>query len=101
MKRNLKIYFTKALIMCALTITVASCAKDKELPAPTQVEKEMDVKKFERIQKFISIAFGIPVNEQKYDKVKEEYTIYTSKMSRAEMEKLYDGANEYKFKHEN
>lgn len=100
MNKKLKNHFTKALLLCALTITTISCSKEKETPAPLPVENKMNVEKAQRIQKFISIAFGIPVSEQKYDEAKEEYTIYTSKIGRAEMEKLYDGANEYKLNHE-
>lgn len=100
MKRNLKNYFTKALTICALTITAASCAKDKEAPAQAPIENKIEAAKLQRIEKYITIMFGVPAGTKVYDEVKGEFTINDFKMTRKQMEEVYDSANEYKLNHE-
>lgn len=100
MKRNLKNYFAKALLMCALTITVVSCAKDKEAPAQAPVENKIEAAKLQRIEKYITIMFGVAAGTKVYDEGKEEFTIHDFKMTRKQMEEVYDNANEYKLNHE-
>ncbi|RQO74252.1 hypothetical protein DBR43_02310 [Pedobacter sp. KBW06] len=100
MKGNLKTYFTKALIMCALTITAISCSKDKEAPTQSPIENKIEAAKLQRIEKFITISFGVPAGTKVYNEVKEEFTINDFKMTRKQMEEVYDRANEYKLNHE-
>lgn len=98
---KIKTHLTYALIFFALGTTVISCSKDKEESKPVEVDSKINPDKLSRIKTFMIKIFGVSPDAKIYDPIKEEFYIHETTMSRAEMEKLYDGANEYKLRFEN
>lgn len=98
MKLKTLLMFT--VLFCALSITMISCSKDKEEPAAIEVDSKINSDKLARIEKFMVKMFGVSPDAKMYDADKEIFYIHNTTMTGAEMEKLYDGANEYKLKYE-
>lgn len=80
---------------------VVSCKKNSEdLIAETNVTRSLDKLKFQKIEKFISVVWNIPINEIKYDEVNRKFLFNKNEIALEELENAYDLANEYKLNHE-
>lgn len=89
------------LIIFLVSAALMGCEKKAEVPAEEKaLIPGLDKMKFQRIEKFISIVWNIPVNEIKYDEVDKTFLIKGNGISLKELEQVYDSANEYKLNHE-
>lgn len=97
---KIKTQLSYLLLFCALGTTVISCSKNKEEAAPLAVDSKINAEKLKKIETFMITMFGVSPDAKMYDASKEIFYIHETTMSRVELEKLYDNANEYKLKYE-
>lgn len=84
-----------------VSAALIGCEKKGETPTQAVGISDIEKIKFQKIERFISIAWGVPINEVLFDKTKNEFSFGEVKMSKVEIERLYDISNEYKLKYEN
>ncbi len=97
-----KILEKLGLILFMVTLATG-CAKDIIDKPNTNLSSVSDMETAQKIEKFISITWLTPVNNIVFDKNKQEFTfgpIGEYKLSKTEMTRIYDNANEYKAKYE-
>lgn len=88
------------MLLYALGTIAVSCSKDKEEPTRVEIDSKINPEKLKRIETFMIIMFGVSPDAKMYDPVKEIFYIHETTMTRAELERFYDNANEYKLKYE-
>ncbi|TKC55806.1 hypothetical protein FBD94_24485 [Pedobacter hiemivivus] len=94
--------FLKPVVLIALLASVAliSCEKGTIPTADPSGALDAEKIKFQKMKKFVSIAWDIPLNEVLFDATNDEFSFGKNKMTKDEIENLYDISNEYKAKYE-
>lgn len=100
MKRIFENLLKVILILGAVGLLGPGCKKDEKAQNETE-QKNVDVNKFERLEKFISISWSVPIAKIKYNTSTEIFSFKGSSITKDQIETLYDRANEYKLKNEN
>jgi hypothetical protein len=110
MIENLLKINTKLLLALSMSmLLIQSCSKEQEngtkpgTVARIQTPEKLAAEKFERIKTFLTIVYGTPANKLRYNAAAEEFTYGDNgqyKEKKANIEAMYDIANEYKLKYE-
>jgi hypothetical protein len=73
-----------------------SCKKNSEKAEEEEIDSETI--KIEKLEKYISNMWDVPVNKIKYDDVKKTFVFKEFEIKRQEIDTLYSRANEYHLK---
>jgi hypothetical protein len=86
------------LIAFLASAALTSCEK-KEVVS-TEEPSDLEKLKLQKIKRFISIMWEVPLAEVLFNEEKKEFTFGNITMAKDEIEKVYDVSNEYKFNYE-
>jgi len=101
MKRKLLIYLGQVIFVYLMSSSLIGCSKNDD--EKIEVSQVSIVAREAKIERFISIMWGLDTSKVSFNSSTKEYVFGENaefKMTRAEMENLYDNANEYRTKYE-
>jgi hypothetical protein len=100
---KLKLKIAAAVLMFLASIVFPGCQKwknsDLQITSITH-SGSLSVEKQAKIERYISIVFGIDKDKITFDKQSNSFQYNGETTSAEEIEKLYDKSNEYKLKYE-
>lgn len=85
-------------MLFAITAAFVSCKKDTNLD---KQKIDHNALKLQKIKKFMSVIWGVSLENIVYDTNTKEFSADQIRISKAELEKIYDASNEYKLTYEN
>lgn len=98
MKTQIKNTIFAVLLGSIMVGCLPSCKKEEV--KQSEVLNKADLKKLEKMTKYISIMFEQKIEDVKFNEEKDIFTFGGTTLKKIEVETLYDRANEYKLIHE-
>ncbi len=99
-KYGLNIRNYLATFSLVILMSINGCKKE-EIKASETTTVDAEKIQFQKIKRFMSIIWGVSMDDINYDDRKKVFSVNQIKVTRDEIEKIYEVSNEYKLRYEN